>query len=632
MASGSGRVRVTRLAGFAVLAAGLVVSPWVLANAWVNLALPGLVNRHPERLELRYDYAWMVVPGHVHVHGLVLSGTGLTDAWRLSADDVSGTVALGALRERRFVATDLVGSGVAFAYSRRPTPEVGPRPRLGVPWSLDLTGVTLADVRSVTFGDYGLSGGNASVANGRMQLAGSVLTLGGTLKMNDLEATRGADALAVGITGELAVAVDGLDRKADLGRGFFDRLTATAKFDADVNNLDFLSFYLAKAPWLSIRGAGHVRADLANQGGRMLRSSVLVVDAPGTVVGFLGWEVAGDCRLQLDVGADRELPGSRLQFDFTRYSVQARGSTDAIVEGDGFRVLATTPDVSFREPFTALDVLLAIPPASIPSFSRWDGLLPADLGMALSGGVGEVHGAIHANTADNTAWGDVVVRGTQAHLQLGAVAVTSDLAVDVRLREGHLDTGVYDLSGTRMALSDLTIRSPNQPDETTTGWTASMTVVAGEVRVGQPIYFEADLVTQCRDSTPFLTMFAEKRALPGFARNFLTIRGISGSAHVALGVDRVDLRTVSFRGDRYEILLHLLRMHDLNYGAIFARLGPLSVAVGVSGHAKHIQLTGAREWYERGPEPGDFASEETQARKRDRAARQQERRTAREDR
>ena len=61
-----------------------------LMNGLLNLALPPLINRRPERIRVVFDSAWMVIPGRVHVSGLQVRGQGVADQWLITAEDVTG--------------------------------------------------------------------------------------------------------------------------------------------------------------------------------------------------------------------------------------------------------------------------------------------------------------------------------------------------------------------------------------------------------------------------------------------------------------------------------------------------------------------------------------------------------------
>ncbi len=610
------RARVAKVLA-AILALPVVLL--VALNLFLNLGLTPLINKRPERMQITFTYAWMVVPGQVNVHGLVIQGTGRTDAWKLTADHVTGLIDVEALQSRILRASNVEGTGVEFLYGPRPDPEEAPRVPKGKPWVVEIDGVQLEDVRHVAFADYHVNG-VARIPNATLAIHGPVMDIDGTLEMTDMTATHLADPLATHIRGAIQVTLDGLDRKANLGRAFFDTLSARAAIDADVGSLGFLDYYLEKAQWLELKGGGGLHADVVMDRGEVLAGSVVTAEVPGMVVGFLGWEVAGDARVQVDVGADPAVPGSKLALTFSDYSVTGTGGGSALVKGEGFMITAVTPDTSFKEPFTSFDVVFELPTSQIPSFSPYSALLPQDVGMKVAGGSGTVSGKVFASTTDNSARGELVVNGSGVTLQLGEVTIVSSVEAHAKLKHGNLASGVYDISGTSIDLKDVSIETPNQPDAGTTGWYAALALPEAAVRVGADTFFEADILLRCLDSAPFLTMFAEKRALPDWARKLLTIRDIQGQAHLALGTEKVEITSAAFHGSTYEVLMHIRREHALNYGALFARLGPLSIGVGVDGRAKHIQVVGARQWYEQGGEADDYGSAKARARKEERLA------------
>lgn len=581
-------------AGCGLAAASVPVAALVGVNLAINLTLPAILNQRPDRMRVDYQLAWMLSPGHVHVRGLRLEGIGATDAWVVHADEAHGTVDLGALRHRAFDVSGLAGRGVTFRYSRGRPVDAPDRGARGPRWSVALTDVTIDDLRQVDYGDHQLTGSSALV--GSLVLDGSTLDATATVEVVGGALSRLHEPLGQAVNGVITLSVDGLDRRADLGPDLFRKLSGEARIGADVGSLGFMSYYLDSAPWLTLGGSGHVDADLRMTNGAMTDGSVVAGDLYGVEVGFLGWVVTGDCRLTLEIGVDA--PGSELSVDFGAFEVSNATIGPVLVEGRGFNVTATSPDVGYDAPFTTAAVALNLPPSQIADLTVFNALLPSSLGVDLAGGDATIRGRLEATTLDDTAFGDVWVDATRARAQVGDVSIVGDVAVHGRLREGDLARGRYDIAGSEVALTRVSLETPNQPEHGSQGWFASVGVASGALSTRAARWVDVDLALNCRDSTPFLTLFAETRSLPGWIRRLTTLVDVEGEARVQVGPQGIDVTSCALTGDTYEVLLNLRRRGQHNQGALFARLGQLSLGLGIDGKAHHLQILRPRAWYD----------------------------------
>jgi hypothetical protein len=454
-----------------------------LQNVALNLLLPRLLNGQPERMRIDFAGAWMVIPGRVHVRGIRVRDQGPGDQWLITADTATGTIHLPELGHREFHADHLRLDGVSFRYRRRldavdpdapppkplvpgshveerheppifgldNPPSVDPAvvyPKPGVRWLVALDDVEADHVRELWIGDYRLTG-DASAA-GSVWLAGPYVDVDGTVSIASMRADIGDTPIAQDIHGDVAVRIDGMDR-TNVGPDKLRAISARAKLAADVQDLRFVDFYLAAVPWLSLDGAGHGVLDLALDDGEFRDGSAFEAYFPDLLVRFVGVDVSGAGSVRAEVGTDAEgQPQSRVGVAFDDFAIVPDGSTAALVEGLGFRIDASSPDVTLDRPFTSVDVVVDLPESRIPDAGVYDAYFPKGIGLSLQSGTATMRGHLVATSVDSRASGDVYVRGDEVVLRLDDIAITGDVALHANLYDAHLDTGVYDLSGTTL--------------------------------------------------------------------------------------------------------------------------------------------------------------------------------------
>lgn len=619
-----------RLLGALGVAVLLPASVLVLENVFINTGLHLLVNPQPERALITWRAAYSIWPGEVHAWGLGVRVQDAQTQWELTSEQVSGVIDLPALLEHRFAASALRGDGATFRMRMRvevpppsgvsiatpaitglenppsPSPEAayGPPGRL---FRIELDDVVVAHLREIWVEDYRFVGDS--------RLSGELDLLGGewfglpqaTLEVASGDVTLASAPIASAVRGRIDAAVSG-GNPADLpGLELLSAITARARLDADVEDLRFLSFYLRKAPWLTISGGkGPLSLDVSIDQGRFLDGSRLAVDARNLVARFLSYAVSGDGKVRVDVAGGTGASEGKLGVDFFDYSISKWGDDVSHVRGTGLRVTARTSSLTLSEPFESLSVTLDIPDSTIPDASVYNVYLPNDLGFSLLGGAGRAHGHLEASTEDGLARGDLYLEASSVRGRMGDVGLAGNVSVHAHLAEGNLETGTYDISGSRLKLRSVAVvdrAEERKGRDDSRGWWADISLPKGRAIVGAPVFLDAHLGLSCRDSVPFVTIFSQMEPLPGWARGLLHVKRMSGEAHVLLGDDTLFVPAFTLRGGQTELRMRLRRKRLEYFGNLYARFGILSLGLELEGPKSEVHLFGALPWYQAQPAP-----------------------------
>jgi hypothetical protein len=630
-------VRTRHLVLGAAALSALPVLALVGVNVFLNIWLPVILNRQPERLHIGYDFAWMLIPGEVRVRSLRIRAQGPADQWLLEVDRVSGTVDLAALRAGRFAAHTLRGKGASFRYRRRldaplppgasappvpadltslppifglaNPPDPSPEARYGPPAHavpIDLDDIVVADLREAWLGDYryegvGIVSGSLSVQAGdHLEVRDALVKLGsGTVHL-------GGTPVVNRIHGQVAMSIARVNPLAQPGTSLYGFVTARATLDAEVQDLGFLGFYLGEAPWLKLSGGlGDVGLDVTLHDGRFAVGSRAQVESDDLVAKLMSYVVTGDGLVELEVTEEDQRPESRIAVSFSDYAITHAGDTAPHVRGKGLSVTARSPDVALDRPFSGLEVTLDLPEAEIPDVGVYNAYLPRELGFTLLDGTGHIHGRLVATTPDDHLHGEVVVTGAGVEAKLDGLTIKGDLALHARLVDGSLDDGRYDISGSRLDLEnvgivDATASVGAQPHHAASkAWWAGISLPAGSVHVGAPMFLDASLDLRFRDSVPFVTIFSERTPIAAWIQDALAIEDLTGSAHIQLGDELLHLPSFTLRGGKdYELLLRLRRKRAEYLGVLYARYGALSVGVELLGAQNKVHVLGARKWFD----------------------------------
>lgn len=623
----AGRAALLRAAALLRQGALLCLSLLLLQNIVLNVILLPLVNRRPERLQIKARAVWMLEPGVVHARALEVRGQGLNDQWLITADEGTARVSLPEMLDRRFRAGDVQLSGVSLRYRRRVDADAsadpsGPRvvasnpppiPGLQNPpdpnpetiyrtpaerWAVRLDDVKAEHVREIWMGDYRLTGEAEVHVN--VSLSDPYIDLDGALSVEDMAAEIGQRGIASSIHGELKILVDSMDRGAPAWTRS-QAISAAVAGSMDLQDLRFLDVYLAALPWLALSGVGHVDVNVALDQGMFRAGSALDAEFHELIVHYLDEDISGAGRLQARVDADAEGPRSRLAVDFDDFSITSGGQPGALAEGRGFHVAVESPDTAINQPFTEASVVVDLPESRIDDFSAYNLFLPADSGLALLRGTGRVQGHLEVSTLDRTASGTLVLSGDDVSVRFDHFTFTTDLSLHGRVDDAQLNEGVYQLGESTLTLRQggLVNTDAAGPGDGARRWTSTAALSTGTIQVGAPIYLDSRVRIQCSDSGPFVMVFADRKTLPRWVQQGLSVRDLSGQARIQLGQDRMQVSAATIRGGAYQIDLRYLRREGLpGVGDLLVRAGHLTLGLGVGPDGRTVRLRGAPAWFE----------------------------------
>jgi hypothetical protein len=606
---------VKRIAAFAAVVALSPLALWVLFTLWLNFGLPLLINGQPERVRVRYDAAWMVVPGRLEIRGLEIRNQGLRDQWQLEVARASTEIDLPALLTRTFVAEGLRAEGARLHYRRRleegavASPYQAPVPGFDNPpsrppeaiyghgkkWKVVVRDGEIRGIDGLWIGDVRYVG--PAVARGSCALGGPIVSADATLAMQHGALGWGTEVpVAEGIIGTVSFRLEELEKSVGLQKSTLDLVTAEAAFDAQVQGFDFLDFYLAQATWLRLDGTGHLAASARLRAGRLEDGSFFRAETRDLDVAFLGYAIHGDAVVSGRVGPLDGRSQSQVTIQYGRFHV-AEPEGEPLLAGEGFRVGATSDDVRLHEPFTRFDVRVDVPESTIPEFSLFGSYLPKGVGFALTGGAGRAHGTLRATVPGQLAQGDLWIEVDGARGDFDGLDLSGDLALHAHLEQGDLGARSYDFSGSELKMRNVRLRD----EELLVGdhpWSATLRARSGKAVVGAPVWLTADLSLKVTDTLPFVVIAARKKSLAPWVRGLLTVRDVEGTAALWLGDDLVRIAGLDFTGRQFEVKLGWERKGRTDNASLFTRFGAFSFGVGIDGPERTIQVLGAREWYD----------------------------------
>lgn len=196
--------------------------------------------------------------------------------------------------------------------------------------------------------------------------------------------------------------------------------------------------------------------------------------------------------------------------------------------------------------------------------------------------------------------------------EIGLVAPDVALrALDVRLR-GKLDLetriarldiekGGVQLSGGHVKLTEATVTEEGK----THPWWGHVNVQEGKSQPGSPAVLKSRLTVRAKDARPLLLLLNAK--LPEWARELLTMEGLTASANVRFGRSSIEIRRLDASGGKVRIQGDYRAKGAAKRGTFLIDAGALAVGVGVDGGKTELRILGPKKWFEErtGREPAE---------------------------
>ena len=596
--------------------AGLEVVYLIAANVFLNTDLgPRTVNRKPEKWRLAWDGGWSIIPGHMHLDNMVFDQHGRRQDVHAEARKISFGIGLLPLAGRRFAADDVTIEGLAIAINRQteeaedsatiePPAAEPPRPPKKPGWRIELTGITVDRIESFRLDGFEASGGQSRFTGDfESQVRGDMALRQAVLRWSDAALSK-YDAV---IAEPLEIRFDGgfspFDPRQEKGFAVLDHIGGRVGVEGTVSRLSILQRFFAGAKWIeTLNGYGRLTADLVLDEGALQPGSELIADADGLCLDFLGYATEGSGRIHGTVRDDTGEEGAggpvRMEVAFDDFTVRRKPSNDPYMQGDDFRLVATTSDPDLRYGLSDLDVVIDMPHAEVPDLSVYGAYLPSDVGLAIESGSGVAKLHLEASAVEETAFGLLEVDAEKVGGHFQELEFEAGLEVRTRISGGDLDNFRLEIEGTRLQITDGVFRDDRNTREE--GWWMTVEIPSGTAHLGDGTpWLEADVELAMRDTRVIIAMFAELKSWLQRFEKILTVKDVTGSGSIIMQGQHLYLRNLEIEGRKLRGRAELELGKEAQRGILYVRFHGLTVGLERVGKEKDWKLTGVEKWFDR---------------------------------
>lgn len=617
---------------------GLELLYLLAANLFLSTSLADrAINRKPEKLLVTYDSAWSPWPGEVRVEGLAIRSQTVRVQWIVTAERATGRIALWSLVQKRFRASDVEASGLAFRLRRRldrPPPEDGSAeeaarseakkggpggaPPEGTPaipglenppepapedvyppldpdrrrWTVTVEGLDLREISEIWLDRYRLRGDMAVQGGFVLRLKRSTQLLPSSLALSGVDLTVDDQLIAQGMEGELHLSSEEFPHREHRGWDALPFLYADAELAARVADLGFLDAYLG--PRAGIRftdGAGTVKLDARLEDGRFAPDSRVVLASPAVGVGFLDYTARGGGEVAIRVGEE----SARLAATLDDYAITRAGYGSPHVRGNGLELTVTGVGTELTPSFDQAEVRVEIPRAQVPELTFYNAYLPPAADLTIHGGSGTIAGTFEARPSAGTGTGGLSLSTAGLRASLRGESLTGRLEVEARFPSVDLEARRFRLDGTRVTVRNARIVG-GQGKKPWAGW---VRLGPTTLAPGEPVLLTGSAAGAVTDVRPLLAVASTGGGLPDWILDVLEIDEVQARAEVEAG-DRIRLRNLVAEADDLRVQGSLALARGDRRGRLLLTYGRLALGLDLQGRETDLKLLGAREWFRGG--------------------------------
>ena len=593
---------------------------FIVVNIFLNTVIaPWLINQKPEKLAIRWDSAWMLWPGVIHVRGLEIRVQSRRLQWWLKFDKVNMGLNLYRLKDRHFQTEWVKGQGLVFRLRPRltqpdvdrlrfmpsipglsnppdPVPEIlYPRRTLKPPWLIELNGFDVSRVKQIWIDHYRFSGDGHISGQMTLKVRGPLAIKRASL-IFDADIFVGEAIFAKKVNMDVKLSVERYVPRIDMGIAAFRYLSGRYQVRAEVEDMHALEQTFNKTEWFRLAGKGKLKADLRLTRGYLTPGSGIQIDSSKIHIRFIDHMATGTGQVRLNVRQDGPKASGHLSVNLNSFKIMRPPRIRPHIRGRDFRITAITHDLDLTHaPYTAMDITLDIPESEVTDLSFYNRYIPAGTGFVIESGQGVVRTHLEANGKDHVTNGFIDVRIKNMVSRFEGTEMKGDLMLHTKLSKGNVKTREFNFSGTHLALTNAHVIGNRTSSKD--NWWGNVVVTRGMMTFTNPLKVRAVLAMKMRDTGPVIAIFVEKKSIPKLFKKMLTVRNIQARANLVVQKNKLEISDIIMSGRKLAILAELRLAKGRHSGIFYTKFYALSMALELKQGKKTWTMIRPRKWF-----------------------------------
>jgi hypothetical protein len=606
---------ILKIVGLSLL--GVQLAYLVVANLLLSTGIiAGLVSRDPKAVTLRYEGAWTVWFGRVHLAKLWLHGSSPTLDWAVETEHASVDVRLDELLRRRFHASRVRGESLVFRIRMRLTPAEAEEPRaLALPpigdgpplieagppqelddahyhlWATRLENVDVG-VREIWIQHYRYVGDARTRGSFIMRPQRLVEVPPSVLEVRSGVVTIANHVVSDGIEGRVECTLLPIDPRHVKGVHALEWVDGRVLLDGQIPGLGFVSFYVPPSVELRIDdGSGQARADLALQRGVIGPGSSFAYEFDHLEVASPAFDTTLGGQVTLRTADDPLAPRATLTVHMPHATLERRrlDVPPALVEDATFEL--EEPTLSLVAIPSQVSGKVSLPAVSIPDLS-WINPWMRNKGDAptFTGGLGFVQAGA-TMTAEGRASARISVQTKHTALRWRDATLKGDSEGSIRLDAADVLARKVTIGKSHLELRDVVVE---RKGDASPPWWSTLDVESGELGAGVE---GVTVDVRSKDARPAIELLEAGNVLPSWIGKLLRLENLAVRAKIEHKDHRLDFQLFRARAGTLDVRGRLERPDGGRaVGAFLIKSGPLSLGLGITSSGTGLAPFGSDAW------------------------------------
>ena len=581
-----------------------------------------LISWKPEKLVMRWESAWTLIPGQFWVDGLELNSTTVRGN-RFSLHVDSGSVSLSLLPtiNRTVNIKRARGKGIEVFYAQNPKnkklnlPAVlvdqtstktssesdsDPKPNASAslkpakpPWDIRLSDISAENIRKVAFNEIALEGSGTLDA-----LKMRFVTRGGLMEVNELKVM-----MAVGknsasqdtnrvleISADLSIGTNVIreNRGKDMLNFWSGAIAAKGEFE----ELGKIYFLPGGQYNFGIAGTGQVDAKLLLEKGELIDGSHLLFQSDHFQTTFLDFTASGSGKIQGSVEAGTANP-VHLEVLLDDFGLAHGIQSEAYLEGENLTASVSAPKLYLHHQALEdkTEFSFNIGAGVINDITHYNSYLPGQSGLKFLSGTGRLHGGLSLK-GDNAA-GNIMLSGKDVTLSARDRELRTDFVLSANLTEGDYERKTYRLKNTSLKLKDTQLVTSQRKTEA--NWWGELVVSSGKLIWDQPMQIDGRMHLAMRDIELLIAGFRDPAKKESPLDKMLNVKDIHGELIAETANDQILLDPIFVESKGLEVISRVTLSPGSVNGVLFAKLRGLSANVEIIDSKVKFRGLGGRQ-------------------------------------
>lgn len=593
-----------------ILGLGLFEMAYYLAANYVlrEGLLFRLINTRPEQLRLHYDKATTVIPGLVHIEGFLIEGHDGHTTWHVELKKAKVVVSLSSLLFRKFKAYRVDAEGGLFRL-RLGVPKLPPKPKKPgdenkpkkKKFEIDIRNISIASFNDLAIHNYAYQG-EAHIGGSFYLRPGEELRIPEAL----VEFKGGKVSLAernvsTSLTGSIRAHIESWFPKEEKSAVIIDRLSADVQLQGELQDADFLNYYVKAIPWLNISGFnGKFSTDARIINGTFLApsSAELTATEMGAAMGRYRAKGSGTLDWKLADGDDK----MRMNLHLRHYRGYDRDEKTPIIEGDSLNLVVDSYNLALRKIFSDISAVTAhidLQPARITDLRFMNNFVPVGNGLEILSGTAAITAKLNASTRGPAEAGFLQLQTQGAQARFKESKMSGDFNLKIPIQDTEAGTKKFKVSGTEFTMSQVKVHGaqrknilPPKP------WGGKVGLSEAWVEPQSSVIFKGKAELAFDNARPILAVLRQQSRFVGVIQDAAKMNNLRGESAFRLGPNIVELNDLKLNSSDVQLLGRMRLTKDEEIISAFLKYRIVEVALHLSGKKSETKLIKARKWFE----------------------------------